>query len=121
MKWKRNGDRALLRRLDGVWQAFGSPYCGTSDICRNHQAPIRAVVVLGQAKENRVSRASVREAMAAFLNGCTYAIWDRVQVEAVMDLAGQIVTEVPVVKLDCVPDESAVCALEEFLWKLETK
>ena len=79
------------------------------------------MVVLGQAKENRVARVSVREAMAALLNGCTYATWDRNQVETVVDLAGQIITEVPIIKLDCVPDESAVCALEEFLWELETK
>ena len=74
-----------------------------------------------KSKETVEKELTVREAMAAFLNGCTYATWDRAQVETVIDLAGQIVTEVPVVKLDCVPDESAVCALEEFLWKLETK
>lgn len=114
-----NGDRALLRKLDGVWCACGSPYCGTSGICLDRTLPLRAVVVLGQAKENRVQRASVREAMAAFLDGCSFRTWDRTQVEQVITLIEQMITQVPVIRLDCVPDESAVCALEEFLWKLE--
>ena len=114
-----NGDRALLRVTEGVWTAFGSPYCGTSDICKDITAPIRAVVVLGQGPENTARLATPREGLAALLNGMSYEIWDREQAERVMTAASGLLGQVPVIKLDCRPDEGAVSALEELLWKIE--
>ena len=55
-----NGDRSMLRRVDGVWTAFGSPFAGTSGIYRNESAPVRALIVLRQAPENTIRRLSVR-------------------------------------------------------------
>ena len=51
-----NGDRALLGRKDGRWTAQGWPVCGTSEVCHNEDTPIRAVVMLSQAKENHAER-----------------------------------------------------------------
>ena len=110
-----NGDRALVRKIGGTWCACGSPYCGTSKICRNATAPVKAIVMLGRSAENRIRYAAPREAVAAFLDGCTYDTWDRQQVDTVLTLAQQIMEQVPVIRLDCLPDESAVRALEEFL------
>lgn len=110
-----NGDRVLLRKSGNTWRAWGSPYCGSSKICRSADAPIGAVVLLGQAPENRVRPAAPREALAALLDGCSYDVWDHRQVETVLTLAGELVEQVPMVRLDCLPEESAVCALEEFL------
>ncbi len=36
-----NGDRTVLRRMDGVWTAFGSPYAGSSN-CFRKREPSRA-------------------------------------------------------------------------------
>ena len=48
-----NGDRALLGKRKGRWTAQGWPVCGTSEVCHNEEFPIRAVVMLSQAKENQ--------------------------------------------------------------------
>ena len=45
-----NGDRALLGKRNGRWTAQGWPVCGTSEVCHNEEFPIRAVVMLSQAK-----------------------------------------------------------------------
>ena len=50
-----NGDRAILRKIDGVWCACGSPYCGTSQICENITCPVETIVILSQGKENVLS------------------------------------------------------------------
>lgn len=108
-----NGDRALLRRVNGVWTAYGSPYCGTSGICKNRAVPVGAVVLLRQAEQNEARPVSVREAAAAFLSGCPYD--PETQSGAVLDLALQIWREVPLWTLACRPDESAVICLENAL------
>lgn len=109
-----NGDRALLWKLDGHFCACGSPYCGTSKICHNVTLPLRAIVILGQAPENSVRRATAREAFAALLNGCSYEPTTPSASDAI-GLIEQVISDVPFYRLDCVPDESAVQALEEVL------
>lgn len=111
-----NGDRVILRKIDGVWCACSSPYCGTSKICHNVTAPIKAIVILGQSKKNAVRTVTAHEGLAALLDGCTYDVWDKKQVDTAMTIMEQIITGVPMVRLDCLPDESAVKTLEEFLW-----
>lgn len=112
-----NGDRVILRKIDGTWYACSSPYCGTSKICQDAVAPIKAIVILGQSKKNAVCKATAREALEALLNGCTYNVWDKKQVDASMSIMERIITDLLMVRLDCLPDESAVAALEEFLWQ----
>ena len=106
-----NGDRALVRRHDGIWRAFGSPYCGTSSICNNAAADIAAVVILGQAKETTIRRAGVREALQAMMSGVTYNVRSKTESESCLELCGRIVTELPFYRLDCTPDITAVNAL----------
>ncbi len=110
-----NGDRALLRKENGVWRAWGSPYCGTSGICKSADLPVRAVVLLSQAKCSSADIASGREALAALLDGCSYDTGDKRQTERLLDICGEIIASVPFYKLSCLPDESAVRALENML------
>lgn len=112
-----NGDRAIVRKVGDIWYAYGSPYCGTSKICHNVTAPIKAIVILGKSEKNTVRMATPHEGVAAMLDGCTYDVWDKKQVDAAMTIMEKVITELPMVKLDCLPDESAVRALEEFLWQ----
>ena len=51
-----NGDAALLRRMEDGWWAFGTPVHGSSPYCENEQAPIVALVMLKQGKENKLAK-----------------------------------------------------------------
>lgn len=110
-----NGDRALLRKQEGSWFAFGSPFCGTSGICKNRTLPIKAIVLLSQAQENRAERASVRQSYAALLDGCTFDVWDKAQMETLMDMGAELMAEVPFYRLFCLPNEDAIKTLEGVL------
>lgn len=106
-----NGDRALLRKKDGHWYASGSPYCGTSKICKNGTYPLSAVVLLSQAKENTAVRASAHEAIAAFLDGCSFDPTAQSQTALIMDSALDIYNKTAVLKLACLPEKGAVDCL----------
>lgn len=110
-----NGDRALLRKHGGRWFAFGSPFCGTSGLCKNRALPVKAIVILSQAGENHVQQASVRSAYAALLDGCTFDVWDKEQMNTFMDLSAELIEAVPFYQLSCLPNESAIRTLEEVL------
>lgn len=45
-----NGDRSAITKKDGVWNAYGLPFAGSSRIYKNVKNPIRCVVVLNKRK-----------------------------------------------------------------------
>lgn len=108
-----NGDRVLLRQTEGGWMAYGSPYCGTSNICENAAHPLRAIVLLRQGGENQVRRASPSEVAAAFLDGSTFD--PERQTETILDFALSLSSRIPVLHFSCLPDASAVDCLDAAL------
>lgn len=103
-----NGDRAGLRNLDGVWKAFGLPYAGSSKIYRNESAPLGAIVLLRQAKDNHLRRLCPVEAFPDLYREITVHRWDRQFVENSTALLLRLLEDIPVYLLECRPDREAV-------------
>lgn len=108
-----NGDRTLIDVSRGM--AHGIFYSGTSGICENHSAPIRAIVLPEQAGENSVTAAGHREAFMRLINQCAYYPWDADSASEMTELVARLVGRVPVYRLRCRKDEGAVRALENEL------
>ena len=103
-----NGDRAGLRRLGCGWAAFGLPYAGSSGIYRNESAPLAAVILLRQAKENCLRKLKALEAFPDLYREITVHRWDRNFVSESTELLLQLLQEIPVYLLECRPDQEAV-------------
>lgn len=110
-------DRGIRDLATIFWTAWGIPYAGTSGIYRNERAQISALVVLKQAKENRICKLSGVEALRYLYPETTIHQWDAKFVEKVTSLLLQLISAVPVFLLECVPDESAVLMLQEKVSK----
>lgn len=108
-----NGDRSLVDVDRGM--AHGIFYSGTSGICENHSAPIRAIVLPEQRAENRVFVPGHRETFMRLLNQCSYYPWDAESAALMTELVARLVGRVPIYRLDCRKDEGAVRALENEL------
>lgn len=108
-----NGDRALIRIQDGT--AHGIFYAGTSGICRNLSAPVRAIVFPRKGEENRVTPIHPRQAFLNLLSQCSYYTWASDSTERMMELAARLAERVPVYSLECRRDQGAVRALAECL------
>ena len=108
-----NGDRSLIRPADGT--VHGILYSGTSGICRNVSAPLRAIVLPVQGTENRVYPLRPQETFARLLNQCAYYPWAADSAARMTELAAQLVGAVPVYAMECRKDESAVQALKTQL------
>ncbi len=116
-----NGDRAMLKvetlkaeMLNfegGKVLAFGNPYCGMSEICRNAVFPLKAVVIVEKAKDNDVisiRRCGAAEAVAALCGGIPGEYTDP-------DTVLFIAEHIPFYRLKCRMDhESARLAFDEI-------
>ncbi len=110
-----NGDRALLRKHDGKWNAFGYPSCGTSGISLNRTLPLRAIVVLSKAPENRIEELPAAHKIRALLSAIEQYPWDRNEFDMALGIASEIASQVPVLNLRCTPDKDAVEVLKHYL------
>lgn len=111
-----NGDRVLIRRNATGFTAGGIHYCGTSGICENVTAPLRAVVVLGQAEHNSTRSYSGSQALRRLLPECACCTDFADEAAKLVVLLTELINSVTVLGLDCLPDESAVEALAQCIY-----
>lgn len=114
-----NGDRSLLGKRDGRWTAQGWPVCGTSEVCHNESIPVRAVVMLSQAQENRAQRMTPGQAFPLLYSQITVNKWNTQDHIHTMDLMEDFLGSVPVIHLGCTISREAVDCLEEVLQELD--
>ncbi len=114
-----NGDKSLLAKDDGRWMAHGWPVCGSSQVCHNENLPIRAIVMLSQAKENTIKRLSPFQAFSQIYSQITINFWNRDAQQRAMDLIEDLVSSIPVYHLACTISEEAVQTLEKALEMVE--
>lgn len=110
-----NGDRVLVRKGESGFNAGGIYFAGTSGICENVTAPLRAIVVLGQAKQNTVRRCTGSQAMHSLFgeSACFDAEGEPLRL---VELLSDLINCTEVLRLDCLPDASAVETLAEHLY-----
>ncbi|MGN0334822.1 MAG: hypothetical protein ACI4DV_04055 [Lachnospiraceae bacterium] len=116
-----NGDRAIIRLQEGRLRAYGLPFCGSSDICLNEDAPLLAIVVLGQAPDNRIEKLSGVESIKYLYSQMAVQRWNEREVASGVRLLQDIVQYVPVLRLQCTPTPEAVFTLEHYLQKTENE
>ena len=108
-----NGDRAAVRKSDGCWYAYGLPYAGSSGIYRNESAKLSAVVVLRQAKVNRIRRMKLLEIVQNLYPETTIHHWESDFVEKALTILTELAEEVSFYLLECLPNRDAVKLLKE--------
>lgn len=111
-----NGDRAIVRKGEEWYQAYGSPYAGSSSLYKNASARIRGIVVLGQSKVNRIKRLNPGAAMKYLLSQSMVCAWDDDFMKRLLSILADIAEQVPVYHFWCRPDESAIEVLEKILF-----
>lgn len=113
-----NGDAALLRQMeDGKWWAFGTPVHGSSPYCENEQAPIVALVMLKQGKENKLTKLDSFSAVTSCLPEFYRPQMDEETAEVFWKSVDSLFREVPVYRLTCRPDREATELVKQELFK----
>ena len=88
-----NDDKPALRRVDGKWYAFGTPWCGKDGINENSYAPIAGICFLHRG-DTQINRLKPLEAVGYILKQ-TNGRKTPEQARKLMRLINMLVAEVP--------------------------
>ncbi len=101
-------DRIILRRENGAWWMYGTPWHGEAEICSASRAPLRRIFILDKATHNELRPLSKAAAIARLFS-CTFPPFhDADGMSAVLGTLANVVRDVPVASLSFVKDHSAV-------------
>lgn len=112
-----NGDRTIIRKIEGKYYGFGSPYAGSSGIYRNDSAPIKAIIVIEQGPDNVIRRLRGREAFLPLFRETLMNTWNKEYMEKMTDLLMDAAYQIPVYHLSCRPDQDAVNTVKNEILK----
>lgn len=111
-----NGDRATIDISKDIIDVYGSPYAGSSKIYRNESAPLEAIVLLKQGKENSIRQLEGMELYRNMYPRFSFARWDDRLSDISMNIMEEIISRVPVYELTCLPDEGAVKLVRDTIF-----
>jgi hypothetical protein len=105
-----NDDSPFVRieKEDDI-RVYGSPWSGKSPCYKALHTPIAAFVRLSQAPHNRIQRLKGIEALGALLPSCPLVFAsDKKLSELIYGILSAILQQVPVYRMECLPDTGAV-------------
>ncbi len=103
-----NDDKPALRCIDGVWYAYGTPWCGKDGINLNEKAPLAGICFLKQATCNRIRRMLPAEALQKMLGQTMHKMQDVQQLDALLCYLQDLLSKIPVYELENLPEPEAV-------------
>ena len=102
-----NDDKPALRQLDGVWYAYGTPWCGKDGINLNERAPVAGVCFMKKAAENRIRRLNSLEAMQKIMTQTTHKFHCAQRLDLMLASLDDFLRTVPVYELENRPEPEA--------------
>lgn len=103
-----NDDKPALRRIEGQWYVYGTPWSGKTDLNVNAKVKLGAIVFLERSKENWIETINVTEAIPKFFNQTVRRLNKEENMDLVLKNMEQILLENPVYKMGCDISEMAV-------------
>lgn len=114
-----NDDSPIVGIEQGRAIVYGSPWSGKTPCYKNESCPIRAIVRLSQAPHNRIRRLSALSAIGALLPSCPPAFaYDETLQDEICTTLSQMLSQVPVYHLECLPDAAAAQLSHDTVFSL---
>lgn len=102
-----NDDKPALRLIDGIWYAYGTPWCGKDGINQNKKLPLAGICFLKQAPENKIRRLNPQETVSRLLSQTLYQFRTARELDRMLTIADQLVRQVPIFELENRPEPEA--------------
>ena len=102
-----NGDKPIIRIIDGTVYASGTPWNGKEGYGKCGMAPLRGIAFLERGKENSYKRLSVSEGLVRFMGQIYMNREDSAVITKTLRLSNRILSTVPLYEFSCNMDISA--------------
>lgn len=102
-----NDDKPAVRMIDGSFYACGTPFSGKNDESSNRCVPIRAIVFIERAQNNRLEKITPAQAIPLFMSQTIRPASEEYMSKS-LSLLDRVLTSVPIFKLYCNISEQAV-------------
>ena len=102
-----NDDKPALRRLDGRWYAYGTPWCGKDGINVNMKVPLAGICFLKQSDRNEIKRIDGKQALARVISQTTYHLRDVYKMLQMMTNVEKLIAEIPIYEFCNRPETAA--------------
>lgn len=102
-----NDDKPALRRINGRWYAYGTPWCGKDGINQNKKVPLGGICFLKRAQNNKIRCLNAGEAVGRILSQTPHRFHSAQRLDVLLSLVDNLVREIPVFELENVPEPQA--------------
>ncbi len=101
-----NGDKPLMRYIDGTLYAYGTPWCGKEGLNINRRVKLNAVAFIERAPKNETYRITFDEASLPLFKQIHFPKDDIARI-TVLELCGRLASDVEFYKIKCTPEPEA--------------
>lgn len=101
-------DRIIVRKIEGRFWMYGTPWHGEANLCSPEKAPFEKIFFLKHAKKNSVKKMTPIEAISRLLVCSFPTFWDKKGMEFTLGFIDKLVTEVSCYELGFVPDKTVI-------------
>lgn len=113
-----NDDKPVLRKEDGVWYAYGTPWSGKTDLNVNMKAAVGGIVFLKRGEKNSIRRLDTKidEVAPLFIKQISKPS-NINNLEKILINADEVLTTLPLYEMFCNISEDAVWTAHNFIVK----
>ncbi len=112
-------DRVVVRKIDGCFHAFGTPWPGEGMVAINESVPLAGIFFILKGSRNEIKEITARTALERLLPVVSVPWYDRNVMAGILSFFEDLVSRVPVCEMLFTPGPAAADCFEEFLSKRE--
>lgn len=114
-----NDDKPAIRKVDGRFYAYGTPFSGKEDLSTNIKVPLGGIVYLSRAAEPNIRRVDTVDAVKNLL-WQTARPYSQQGMDRLLDLFEELLQRVPIYEMGCdISEESFRLSMETLTGKRE--
>ena len=108
-------DRMVVRKIDGEFKAFGTPWPGEERVALNRSMPLSALFFIHHGSENKIKKITPKEAVKRILPVASIPWYDSKFITPILKFCEDIITHIPTYDINFLPTPEVADDLEKHL------
>ena len=102
-----NGDKPLIRKIDGQIYGYGTPWCGKEGIYQNRKVKITDILMIQRGETNQATPLAKEDALGLLMHQLYVPEHSIAARMGVLDLASDLLSSTRIYQVTCTPTEEA--------------